>query len=125
MAADGRKVSIAFSPGIPTVSYPKLRVLGGGNCKFWSGIPPPRLAAICPAKVCCFCISLILAQSSLRAARGRESCRFRLSWSCFFYDFDFGFGQIVKVIDEAVDLSVGGGDLAIQRGFLLRGLGGG
>jgi very-short-patch-repair endonuclease len=34
-----------------------------------------------------------------------------------FHDFDFFLSQTVEVIDEAVDLCVGGGDLAFQRGL--------
>ncbi|MCX6998530.1 MAG: hypothetical protein NTV49_15960 [Kiritimatiellaeota bacterium] len=37
-----------------------------------------------------------------------------------FHDFDFFGGQAVKVIDEAINLLVGGSNLALQRGLLLR-----
>lgn len=38
-----------------------------------------------------------------------------LAFSCrAFHDFDFLLGQAVEVIDEAVYLRVGGGDLAFQ-----------
>ena len=35
-------------------------------------------------------------------------------------DFDFVLGQAVKIIDEAVNLRVRGGDLAFERSFFLR-----
>ena len=41
------------------------------------------------------------------------------------HDCDFVFGQAVKFIDQRVNLRVGGGDLAFERGLLLRRFGGG
>ena len=35
------------------------------------------------------------------------------------HDFDFVIGQVVEFIDGPVDLRVGGGNLAFERGFLL------
>ena len=43
----------------------------------------------------------------------------------FHHDCDFFFGQAVEVIDQPVNLLVGGGDLAFERGFLRRRFGGG
>ena len=40
---------------------------------------------------------------------------------CAFQQLDLYFRQAVEVIDEAVDLRVRGGNLAVQRGLLVRG----
>ena len=40
---------------------------------------------------------------------------------CAFDQGDLFFRQAVEVIDEAVDLRVRGGNLAVQRGLLVRG----
>ena len=57
-------------------------------------------------------------------SRNGERClgRFQpVSLVCRRFDnLDFGFGQAVEVIDQAVNLCVRGGDLAFQRGLFLR-----
>ncbi len=46
-----------------------------------------------------------------------------LLFRCVFDNFDFVVGEAVEVVDEAVDLGVGGVDLALERGLVVAGLG--
>src|ERR1017187_3835979 len=47
------------------------------------------------------------------------------SFSSALHEFDFVIGQTVKLIDQPVNLLIGGSDLAFERGFLRRRFGGG